>query len=59
MEQLNILPQIHILDCTKLIVNLNNSNYENSKVIKIEGESMRGYKLATLRGLMDDSFQDI
>lgn len=55
MEQLNILPQIHILDCTKLIVNLNNSNYENSEVVKIEGETMRGYKLATLRGLMDDS----
>ncbi|MCB2354589.1 hypothetical protein [Clostridium estertheticum] len=33
---------------------MNNSNYENSEVIRFEGESTRGYKLATLRGLMDD-----
>lgn len=54
MPELKILPQIHILDCTKIKVNLNNSNYENSEVINYEGEATRGYKLATLRGLMDD-----
>ena len=54
MPELKILPQIHILDCTKILVNLNNSNYENSEVIRYEGEPTRGYKLATLRGLMDD-----
>ncbi|WP_217302080.1 transposase [Clostridium sp. 001] len=52
---LDISPSIHILDCTKIKVNLNNANYENSEVIKIDGESVRGYKLGTLRGLMDDS----
>ena len=55
MPELNITPQIHILDCTKIKVNLNNANYENSEVIHDDGEPKRGYKLATLRGLMDDS----
>lgn len=54
MPELKILPQIHILDCTKIKVNLNNSNYEKSDVIRYEGEATRGYKLSTLRGLMDD-----
>ena len=49
MPELKILPQIHILDCTKIEVNLNNSNYENSEVIRYEGKSTHGYKLATLR----------
>lgn len=55
MPSLKISPSIHILDCTKIHVNLNNSNYENSEVISYEGEPVRGYKLGTLRGLMDDS----
>ncbi|MHC6178292.1 hypothetical protein ACYUJ6_03930 [Clostridium sp. JNZ X4-2] len=55
LPSLNISPSIHILDCTKIKVNLDNANYENSGVIKIDGESVRGYKLGTLRGLMDDS----
>ncbi|MHC6181044.1 transposase [Clostridium sp. JNZ X4-2] len=55
LPSLNISPSIHILDCTKIKVNLDNANYENSEVIKIDGESVRGYKLGTLRGLMDDS----
>jgi hypothetical protein len=55
LPSLNISPSIHILDCTKIKVNLDNANYENSEVIKIDGESVRGYKLGTLRGLTDDS----
>lgn len=55
MPHLNISPSIHILDCTKVKVNLDNANYENSEVIKDDGETIRGYKLGTIRGLMDDS----
>jgi hypothetical protein len=55
MPSLDIAPSIHILDCTKIKVNLDNDNYENSEVIKDDGDAIRGYKLETLRGLMDDS----
>lgn len=55
MPKLNIKPDIHILDCTKIPVNLQNENYENSSVVKIDGEVFRGYKLGVLRGIMDDS----
>ena len=55
MPSLDIAPSIHILDCTKIQVNLDNENYENSEVIKDDGQTIRGYKMGTLRGLMDDS----
>ena len=55
MKELDIQPCMHILDCTKLLVNLDDSNYENSSVAKIDGESMRGYKLGVLRGILGDS----
>ncbi len=55
MEKLGIQPCIHILDCTKILVNLDNDNYEGASVVKIGGETMRGYKLGILRGVMDDS----
>ncbi|WP_039656773.1 transposase [Clostridium tyrobutyricum] len=55
MPSIDICPSIYILDCTKLKVNLDNKNYENSEVISVDGEPLRGYKLGTLRGLMDDS----
>ena len=55
MEKLDIQPYIHILDCTKVLVNLDNENYENSSVVKIDGKTMRGYKLGVLRGVLDDS----
>ena len=57
----HILPKIqieathHILDCTKLDVELSNENYEESSVVKEDGEVRRGYKLATLRGITGDS----
>ncbi len=53
--KLDVQPCIHILDCTKVLVNLDNDNYENSSVVKIDGETMRGYKLGVLRGVLDDS----
>ena len=55
MEELGTQPCIHILDCTKILVNLENDNYENSSVVKIDGETMRGYKLGVLRGILDDA----
>ena len=55
MKELDVQPCIHILDCTKVLVNLDNGNYENSSVVKIDGETMRGYKLGVLRGVLDDS----
>lgn len=55
MKELDIRPCVHILNCTKILVNLDNDNYENSSVIKIDGETMRGYKLGVLRGILDDS----
>lgn len=41
MKELDAQPCIHILDCTKILVNLDNGNYENSSVVKIDGETMR------------------
>lgn len=54
---LNIVPDIHILDCTDLEVNLDNANYEESGIghSKKDNSTVRGYKLATLRGLVDDT----
>ena len=55
MKELDIQPCVHILDCTKVLVNLDNDHYENSSVVKIDGEAMRGYKLGVLRGVLDES----
>lgn len=55
-KQQDIEPNIHILDCTKIAVNFDNENYENSTIaIDRKGNKMRGYKLASLRGLYKDS----
>jgi Transposase DDE domain len=43
-----------ILDCTKLVVNLDNPRYEGSEVTKDDdGAVFRGYKLALLSSLID------
>lgn len=55
MKNLDAQPCIHILDCTKIPVNLDNENYENSSVVKTDGETARGYKLGVLRGVLGDS----
>ncbi len=54
---LDIIPDIHILDCTDLEVNLDNENYEESGIghSKRDNSVVRGYKLATLRGLVNDT----
>ena len=55
LKNLGVQPCIHILDCTKIPVNLGNANYENSSVVTIDGETMRGYKLGVLRGITGDA----
>ena len=53
---MDIETNIHILDCTKIAVNYNNENYEGSTYgYDRLGNSMRGYKLASLRGIYNDS----
>jgi hypothetical protein len=54
MLQMDIRPQIHIVDCTKIEVNLKNERYEGSKVTRDEEGMHRGYKLSTLRGIWRD-----
>ena len=52
----DIRPNIHILDCTKIAVNFDNENYENSTISRDrKGETMRGYKLSSLRGIYNDT----
>jgi hypothetical protein len=46
---------IYILDCTKIRVALKNSNYENSDVVSDDEGKSRGYKLATIRGIVGDT----
>jgi len=56
MPKLDLVSHIHILDCTKLAVNLKNENYEGSAVARDNSNRRsRGYKLATLRGIVGDS----
>lgn len=61
MPKLNIEPNIHILDCTDLEVNFWNENYEGSSIAHSKRskdgdvEKARGYKLATLRGVVEDT----
>jgi hypothetical protein len=47
-------PCVHILDTTELTVPLKNENYEQSGVTTKNGKAERGYKLATLRSLLDE-----
>jgi hypothetical protein len=55
LRQADYSPCIHILDCTKLVVNWENEKYEGSGVVtNDEGEQERGYKLGSLRSLLDD-----
>ena len=61
MKKMDMVPDIHILDCTDLEVNFDNQNYEGSglsysKRTKDGSQTKaRGYKLAALRGLVKDS----
>jgi len=56
MPKLDIEPNIHILDCTELSVNIKNANYEKSAITTNKyGDADRGYKLATIRGIVNDT----
>lgn len=61
MPKLELEANIHILDCTDLEVNYFNSNYEGSGIAHSKrspsglDERARGYKLATLRGIIKDT----
>lgn len=62
LRQARYEPCIHILDCTELEVVLENGNYEGSGIVsrkrEVNGveveERTRGYKLGSLRSLLDD-----
>jgi hypothetical protein len=62
LRQASYEPCIHILDCTELEVVLENENYEGSGIVsrkrEVNGveveERTRGYKLGSLRSLLDD-----
>lgn len=47
-------PDLFALDCTKLYVPLDNDRYEGSGITTEDGQPRRGYKLATLRALLDE-----
>lgn len=54
--KLDILPNIHILDCTDLEVNMDNTHYEGSGIgVSKNGGATRGYKLSTIRGIYQDT----
>lgn len=46
-------PMLHILDCTDLTVPVKNDRYEGSGISTKNKVTERGYKLATLRSLLD------
>ena len=46
-------PMLHILDCTDMTVPLKNDRYEGSGVSSKNKVTERGYKLGTLRSLLD------
>lgn len=55
-KTMEIETNIHILDCTKIEVNYTNDNYEDASFgyDRLE-KPMRGYKLASLRGIHNDT----
>lgn len=61
MPNLDLEANIHILDCTDLEVNFFNTNYEGAGISYSKRspsgleERARGYKLATLRGIVKDT----
>ncbi|MDD3999900.1 MAG: transposase [Bacilli bacterium] len=51
-----ITPTVHIIDATKIDVNMFNPNYENASCISDEGgKKTKGYKLSAMYGLYDDT----
>lgn len=53
IKRLDKRPKLHILNCTKIEVNINNTNYENSSIaLDKNNNKMRGYKVGVLRGCL-------
>lgn len=52
-QAVDATPTLHILDCTDLLVALENDRYEGSGITTKNKVPERGYKLATLRSLLD------
>lgn len=50
---IGVQPTLHILDCTDLLVPLKSEKYEGSGVTTKNEVAERGYKLGTLRSLLD------
>ena len=56
MPRMDMSANIHILDCTKISVNYWNTNYEGAGIARDSDNNVtRGYKIATLRGIIKDS----
>ncbi len=54
--KMDLEPNMHVLDCTKVEVNMSNTNYENAGIgVDSDGQAARGYKLSTLRGIVNDT----
>lgn len=53
--KMDIIPDIHILDCTEIEVALKNTKYEASEIVVDNEGRRRGYKLSTLRGIAGDT----
>lgn len=51
----NMIPNMHILDCSKIEVLLENKNYEYSEIVKDQDGTHRGYKIGVLRGIIGDA----
>lgn len=54
LKNCNIISNIHILYCSILDVNLDNSIYEGSSVTYKGGKKLRGYKIGSLRGVTEN-----
>lgn len=51
----HIKPTVHIIDASKIIVNMFNPNYENSScIVDEEGKRIKGYKLTAMYGIYED-----
>lgn len=51
LKKSNVTCDVHILDCSILDVNIDNSNYEGSTVTTKGSKKLRGYKIGMLRGI--------
>lgn len=54
LKERNIKPNIHILDCTNIRVNLTNQNDESSTIGR-NHQPFKDYKLSSLRGVVGDT----